>query len=218
MLEQISVWLVSLVQSTGYVGIFVATVLESFFAPIPSEVVLPTAGVAAQELGGWGAVLIFSLFAAFGNCIGTLPFFVVSRWGANDLLPKIIKRWGAFLLISQTDVDRAEKLFSKYGAPMVFFARLIPGIRSLIAFPAGLSKMSFGKYTLFTLAGSLVWNLLLISVGFLLADKIPQILAILAPVEKLVILILVLLVLIYIWKVVSRIRKLQMVAQDSSSS
>lgn len=209
MLEQITNLLIQLVQQTGYVGVFVATLLESFFAPIPSEIVLPTVGLAAKESGSFTVVIIASIVAALGNYVGTLPFYYISRVGANTLLPKLISRYGAFILISMEDVHKAEQLFAKRGRIMVFVSRLIPGIRSLIAFPAGISKMAFGEYTLFTLLGSFLWNLALITVGFMAYDYIDQVFALLKPVENIVIILIVLAVLIYCYKVVRRIIELR---------
>lgn len=209
MLEQIANVLTQLVQQTGYIGIFLATMLESFFAPIPSEVILPTVGLAAKETGLFSTVLIASVVAALGNYVGTLPFYYISRIGADSLLPRLINKYGAFILISMDDIRKAEQLFAQRGRSMVFFSRLIPGIRSLIAFPAGISKMHFGTYTLFTLLGSFIWNFILITVGFVAYDHMDQIFALLKPVETLVIIIILVAIAIYLYKVTRKILELR---------
>jgi membrane protein DedA with SNARE-associated domain len=213
MLEQITNALIDLTNRTGFVGIFIATVLESFFAPIPSEIILVTAGLASRENGGLPTLIIFCMAGAFGNYIGTLPFYAISRWGAETFLPKFLNKWGPFLLISNNDLQKAQKLFATRGKSMVFFARLIPGIRSIIAFPAGVSKMHFPTYTFFTLLGSFIWNLVLGTIGFYLYDAKDQVFALLSPIEKIVIAILVILVGGYILRVMYQIRKLTMAAQ-----
>lgn len=205
MLEQITEVLIHLVEQTGYVGVFVATLLESFFAPIPSEIVLPTVGLAAKQSGSFATVVIAAIVASFGNYVGTLPFYYISRIGANTLLPRLINKYGAFILISMDDVRKAEQLFAKRGRLMVFVSRLIPGIRSLIAFPAGISRMNFGEYTIFTFLGSFIWNMALITVGFVAYDYIDQVFALLKPVETLVIVLIVALATLYIYKVVRRV-------------
>lgn len=209
MLEQIANLLVQLVNTTGYLGVFVATVAESFFAPIPSEIILPTAGLAAHDAGGITALLLVCIVAALGNFVGTLPFYLISFFGSKSILPKLINRWGAYLLLSNEDLRKAERLFSKRGEVMVFFSRLIPGIRSLIAFPAGIAKMPFIRYTLFTLFGSFLWNLLLAGVGYVAYDFKDELFSFLQPVEKIVLFIILACVFVYVFKVVSRVRELK---------
>mgnify|MGYP000851158003 CR=1 FL=1 len=209
MLEQITHLLISLIQQLGYVGVFTATMLESFFAPIPSEVVLPTVGLAAKQSGDFSIVVIASVVAALGNYVGTLPFYYIARVGADSLLPRLIAKYGAFILISMDDVRKAEKLFARRGKLMVFTSRLIPAVRSLIAFPAGISKMHFGEYTLFTLLGSFIWNLVLITVGFVAYDYMDSVFAILKPVENLVLVIIALAIAIYTYKVIRNIIKIR---------
>lgn len=214
MLSQITAVLIDLVQQVGYLGVFLATMLESFFAPIPSEVVLPTVGLAAKEAGSFTVVIIASVVAALGNYIGTLPFYYVSRVGADSLLPRLINKYGAFLLVSMDDVKKAEQLFARRGKQMVFLSRLVPAVRSLIAFPAGISKMPWAEYTVFTLLGSFIWNLLLISLGFVAYDYKEQVFAILKPVETLVLILIVVLVLLYCYKVAKRIWELRVSSSD----
>lgn len=215
MLQQITAILIQLVEQTGYVGVFIATMLESFFAPIPSEIVLPTVGLAAKQGGSFTIVIIASIVASLGNYVGTLPFYCISRIGSKTLLPRLINKYGAFILISMEDVQKAEQLFARRGRLMVFVSRLIPGIRSLIAFPAGISKMNFGEYTIFTLLGSFIWNLILISVGFLAYDYMDQVFAILKPVESLVILLIIAVVTLYVYKVVRRVIELRKSTDDT---
>jgi membrane protein DedA with SNARE-associated domain len=133
----------------------------------------------------------------------------VSFFGSKSLLPKLLNRWGAYLLLSNEDLEKAEKLFKRRGEAMVFFSRLIPGIRSIIAFPAGIAKMPFTRYLLFTLAGSFLWNLLLAGVGYAAYDLKDELFALLQPVEKIVLFILLVVVFVYVFKVVSRVRELK---------
>jgi membrane protein DedA with SNARE-associated domain len=215
MLREISEFLVMLLEQTGLIGVFVATVIESFFAPIPSEIVLFTAGYYANGNGGIPMLLILCFVASLGNFVGTLPFYLIAKYSSEKYLPRFIKKWGPYLLISQEDLKKSEDFFSKRGSITVFLARLIPGARSLIAFPAGLAKMNMVKYTLFTLAGSFIWNLILGAIGFWAFDRKEEFFEVLDPISNIIIVVLGIAVLIYATKIVLNIRRLRREATSS---
>jgi membrane protein DedA with SNARE-associated domain len=216
MLEEITNWLIELIDQIGYIGIFIATSIESFFAPLPSEIVLITAGLYAKETGGIFDLILISVLAAAGNYFGTLFFYILSRWGRERFVDNFIERWGPFLLISQKDMERADQLFEKRGGLMVFIARLIPGIRTLIAFPAGLAQMPILKYTIFTLAGSFFWNMFLTSIGFFAYEYKEDIFSVLEPFENLILFILAAIIGAYLLKVIWEIRKMRLKNKTSN--
>ncbi len=209
MLEQITVFLLSLLDKVGYLGVMIATAIESFFPPIPSEVILVTAGAYAQTQQSTLALIGVAVFASLGNYLGTLPFYLIARYSADNLLPKFLKKWGVFLLITPEDLKKAQALFEKRGKSIVFISRLIPGIRSLIAFPAGAAKMNFTIYTIFTLAGSFFWNILLSAIGFAAYSNKDEFFRILKPIENIVIIVIAVLAILYIARVIYQIRKLR---------
>lgn len=209
MLAQITDWLMALIATTGVFGIFIATAVESFFPPIPSEIVLFSAGFYARSQESIPLLIILCVVAALGNFAGTLPFYLVSRFSAENWLPKFLRKFGAYLLISESDLKRTEKFFDKRGAVTVFFARLVPGIRSLIAFPAGLAKMHFGSYTFFTLLGSLSWNLLLGGIGYWAYGYKDQVLAVLEPISTIILAIAIIVVVLYVLRVIYQVRKIR---------
>lgn len=211
MLESISDFLIQLMEQTGLVGIFLATVVESFFAPVPSEIVLFTAGFYASNLGSFPTLVLIAIVAAFGNFVGTLPFYLVSKYSSEKYLPWFLNRWGAYLLISNRDLERSQKFFDKKGGVTVFFARLIPGIRSLIAFPAGLSKMNFFKYFAFTMAGSFLWNIILGSIGFWAFERKEVFFEIFEPISNIILVGIIIFAILYIARVVYNIRKIRAV-------
>lgn len=211
MLESISDFLIQLMEQTGLVGIFLATVVESFFAPVPSEIVLFTAGFYASNLGSFPTLVLIAIVAAFGNFVGTLPFYLVSKYSSEKYLPRFLNRWGAYLLISNRDLERSQKFFDKKGGVTVFFARLIPGIRSLIAFPAGLSKMNFFKYFAFTMAGSFLWNIILGSIGFWAFERKEVFFEIFEPISNIILVGIIALAMLYMARVVYNIRKIRAV-------
>ena len=209
MLSQISEFLVQLLDKVGLMGVFFATVIESFFAPIPSEIVLFTAGYYASGNGGVPMLILFCAVASFGNFVGTLPFYLLSYYGSEKYLPKFLDKWGPYLLISNEDLKKTQKYFDKRGSSTVFFARLIPGVRSLIAFPAGLAKMNLSRYTLFTLLGSFCWNLFLGGIGFWAFDQREIFFKVLDPISNLIIAGLIVIAILYVVKVVLNVRKLK---------
>lgn len=209
MLEGIANFLISIFESSGFFGIFIATFLESFFAPIPSEIVLLTAGFFATTSGGYPILIIYCVIGAFGNFFGTLPFYLISRYGSERFLKRVIQKFGMYLLISYKDIEKSEKFFTNRGAFTVFFARLIPGIRSVIAFPAGIVKMNFFRYSIFTIAGSFVWNLVIGTLGFLSYERKEVFIAIFEPFSNIILIGIVILVVVYILRVIYNIKKLK---------
>lgn len=217
MLNQITNILIDLVNRTGYVGIFLATMIESFFTPIPSEIILLSAGLAAKASGqGEIALALMVLSASLGSYVGTLPFYAIARWGAETILPKFLHKYGAYLLIDEKDLAKSHTLFEKHGGKIVFLARLVPTVRSLVAFPAGAAKMSLWKYTFYTMLGSSLWNLLLGGVGFYAYDYKDQLFALLEPFERIILVILAVLVLLYIYRVIYQMRKIRAIHQISA--
>lgn len=207
MLESISNALIVLIDSIGLLGIFFATAIESFFPPIPSEIVLASGGFFAQANGGIPILLAICVVAALGNFVGTLPFYLISRFGSKKYLPAFLNRYGKFLLISMENINKVENLFAKRGNLIVFTSRLIPGIRSLVAFPAGIAKMNFFKYTFYTLSGSFLWNLLISGIGFLAYEKKDAIFMMLKPVENFILLFVILILISYVMAVIYQFKR-----------
>lgn len=168
MIQNIIDWLVNTIALFGYPGVFVAVFVESFFAPIPSELILPFSGFVASQ-GGMNVYIVI-VVATVGAYLGSLPFYLVGRWGEKPLL-SFLEKYGKYLFIEQSDVDFVFKLFDRYGNGLVLFGRLIPIARTLISFPAGVAKLPFVLFTVFTLLGSMLWNILLVYTGYILADN-----------------------------------------------
>lgn len=150
----------------GAPGVGIAILLENLFPPIPSEVVLPLAGftVATGELN----VIAVFLWATLGSLVGAyFLYWVGAAVGAQRL--RRIADW--MWLVEPEDVDKSLGWFDKYGQWSIFFGRLIPGIRSLISIPAGIDRMNLVKFGLMTLAGSGLWNAVLIGLGMWLGAR-----------------------------------------------
>jgi len=167
MIQSIIDWLVNAISTIGYPGVFISVFLESFFAPIPSEIILPFSGFVAST--GKMSLVIVIIIATVAAYLGSLPFYFIGRWGEKPVI-NFINKYGKYLFIQQKDIDKVFGAFDKYGKGVVFFGRLIPMIRTLISFPAGVAKMQFARFSMYTLLGSLTWNILLTYAGYQLGD------------------------------------------------
>jgi membrane protein DedA with SNARE-associated domain len=153
-------FLLDLVNSLGPVGVGLAILLETVIPPIPSEAVLGLAGVLIRS-GDMNAIPVV-LFATLGSVLGAIFFY----WLGRVLGPR---RSHAFLdrlpLVETEDVDRTFEWFERHGRSAVFFGRMVPIVRSFVSVPAGVVKMPFGQFLIYTTGGSLIWNSVLIGLG-----------------------------------------------------
>lgn len=154
------------IDSLGEIGVGALILLESLVPPIPSEVVLPAAGALIYFGDLSGPWTMF--WATMGSVIGALILYGAGRAFGRERTRKAML---IVPLIDADDVDRAEGWFEDHGEMAVLIGRLIPGVRSLISIPAGVSSMPLGKFTLLTLIGSALWNFLLIGGGWLLGTQ-----------------------------------------------
>lgn len=159
-------WSVSLMDVIGPAGAGIAIALENLFPPLPSEVVLPMAGLAASR----GS---FSLFEALawttaGSIVGALLLYGLGAWLGVGRLRAIAAR---VPLLKVEDIDRTVSWFHRHGGKAVFFGRMIPIFRSLISIPAGVTRMPVWRFALLTAAGSLLWNTIFVMSGFLLGES-----------------------------------------------
>lgn len=156
-------WITSFMEQFGYFGIFLMIALENVFPPIPSEVILTFGGymTTMTNLTVVGVIIA----ATLGSVIGAIILYGIGRLLDVERLEKIVDRWGHILRVTKEDIHKADAWFDKYGYWTVFFCRMIPLIRSLISIPAGMSNMKFWVFLLFTTLGTLIWNVILVSIG-----------------------------------------------------
>lgn len=169
-------WAEDLVEAGGYPGLGAAILAENLFPPIPSEVILPLAGfyVGQGELRyGWAVVA-----ATAGSLLGALLIYAIARRGGRPLL----LRHGRLLRIRERDLDRADAWFDRHGAWIVLLGRLVPGVRTLVSIPAGLSEMPVGRFVGLTVLGSAVWNAALIGAGWALGGNYERVAGTLGPI------------------------------------
>jgi len=197
-------------EAVGYVGVALWVAIESVIVPIPSELVLPFAGflvgegTAIEPLTGEPWSLWLTVIAGtIGATVGALVAYAIGAWGGRPILG----RWGRYLAINPEDLDRTEAFFARYGIAASFFGRMIPVVRSLVSFTAGIGRMPLIPFTVFTFLGSLPWTLLLVFVGSELGANWEQIGAVLRKFEYAALAVLLVLVLAFLWFRVVRPRR-----------
>ncbi|WP_407541389.1 DedA family protein [Deinococcus radiomollis] len=154
-------WTLDLMNTLGYLGIVLLMVLENL--PLPSELILPAAGFAAAH-GDLNLPLVV-LAGALGSVLGTLPLYHIGRAVGEEQLVKWADRYGKWLTLSGKDLRRADDWFDRHGPRAVLFGRMVPGIRSLLSLPAGMSEMALPKFLLYSSVGSGLWAALLALLG-----------------------------------------------------
>ena len=168
-------WITEFMSEFGYLSIFLLVALENVVPPIPSEVILTFGGFLTRstEMSVVGVIL----FSTLGSVVGAVILYGVGRLLSVDRLERLVDRYGKVLRVKSSDLERARKFFLRYGNKAVFLCRMVPLVRSLISIPAGMSKMRFGFFLLFTTAGTLIWNMVLVIAGALVGDQWENILA-----------------------------------------
>lgn len=162
-------WITDFMEQFGYVGIFLLIALENIFPPIPSEVILTFGGFMTTHTDLTRTGVIIS--ATLGSIFGAVILYGIGYLLNVDKLEVIIDKYGKYLRLKREDIRKADHWFDRYGYWTVLFCRLIPVIRSLISIPAGMSKMKFGLFLLFTTLGTVVWNFILVTLGATLGDS-----------------------------------------------
>jgi membrane protein DedA with SNARE-associated domain len=204
MISRIVDFLTELIESAGYFGVGIAVFVESVFAPIPSPFILPFVGFVSSRTDQ--SLIISILVATLGAYLGSFPFYFLGRWG-EKAVEKFLKKFGKYLFIEQEEVDKGFEFFEKYGSSIVFTGRLIPLVRSVISFPAGVARMPFFKFSVYTILGSAVWSAALALAGYLLGGQWEVVIVWLERYENIVILLTILLILGYVvYKILSRKR------------
>jgi membrane protein DedA with SNARE-associated domain len=157
--------IVEVISATGYLGILVLMAIESACIPLPSEIIMPFAGYLAS-VGRFTLIGAATMGALGCNVGSTIAYYVAATGGR-----KAFERWGSYVLISSAELDHAEQFFARYGSITVFIGRLLPVIRTFIAFPAGLARMPMLKFQIYTFLGSWPWCFGLAYVGFVLGQR-----------------------------------------------
>jgi membrane protein DedA with SNARE-associated domain len=158
-------WVQDVLSGGGLAVLFALVLAENLFPPIPSEVILPLAGFLVSE--GEMTVVGALVAATAGSTAGALILYTLGRYGGRPVL----LRHGRLLRLSRQRLDRADAWFDEHGPKIVFLGRMVPGVRSVVSIPAGMSEMPLVTFVALTLAGSAIWNAALIGAGWALGDN-----------------------------------------------
>lgn len=164
--QNVSEWVVAVMESLGELGVALLIAIENLFPPLPSEAVLPLAGFTASQ--GELNLLLAIIWATAGSLAGALILYSVGRALGRERMRAIAER---LPLMKVSDVDKTEAWFVKHETKAVFFGRMIPIFRSLISIPAGIERMRLDAFIVLTAAGSLIWNTTFISAGYVLGEN-----------------------------------------------
>lgn len=158
-------WIIAVISTLGYGGIVLLMAIESACIPLPSEIIMPFSGylVFKGEMTLWGVALA----GAIGCVIGSIPAYYLGVYGGRPL----VEKYGKWVLISHHDLKLADRAFEKHGEIIIFVGRLLPAVRTFIAFPAGIARMHMGRFIAYTFVGSLIWCWVLAFVGMKLGEN-----------------------------------------------
>ncbi|MFS0553940.1 DedA family protein [Brevibacillus sp. 179-C9.3 HS] len=167
-------WMTQIIEQYSYFGILLMMALENVFPPIPSEVILTFGGFMTTK----SSLTVFGVIvsATIGSVLGAIMLYGIGYYLDVQKIERIVERWGHLLRIKTADIHKANEWFDRYGYWTIFFCRMIPLIRSLISIPAGMTKMNFGLFLLFTTLGTFIWNIALVMLGNMLGESWEEIL------------------------------------------
>jgi membrane protein DedA with SNARE-associated domain len=166
-LEALAGFIIYVISSMGLPGIVLLMAIESACIPLPSEVIMPFSGYLVFL--GKHSLWSVGLAGAVGCVVGSVPAYYLGMHGGRPL----IEKYGRYILMSHRDLDLADRWFARHGEATVFFARLLPVVRTFIAFPAGVARMDMTRFIAYTFAGSLPWCLGLAYVGMAMGERWP---------------------------------------------
>ncbi|MBW4561164.1 MAG: DedA family protein [Mojavia pulchra JT2-VF2] len=193
-------WIINTINSLGYWGIALLMFLENLFPPIPSELIMPLAGFTARVTPNKLNIIGVFFAGLSGSVLGALIWYYPGKFLSEKRLKAFADKYGKWIAISSQDITKARQWFDRQGKKAVFIGRLVPGIRTLISVPAGISNMHLLPFLFYTTLGSAVWVCLLTYSGYLLGSQYELVDKYLAPVSKIVIGSLLLVFAVWVFK------------------
>ena len=162
-------WAADVIDAIGLVGVAVLVALENVFPPIPSELILLLTGFNVSE--GRFDFVSATIAATIGSVVGAYFLYAIGRLVDEERLEKLLAGVGKYLGLKKSDVHKGFQWFERHGTAVVLFGRLIPVVRSVVSIPAGAEKMPMWRFALLAAAGSIVWNLVWVAIGWGLGDQ-----------------------------------------------
>lgn len=202
-----SLWnrLIDLIYQVGYLGLFIASFVENLIPPVPSEVIMPLGGYLA---GVW-KLNIFLVIAvcALGSTLGNIPYYRIGRYLDQKTIRRFVERFGKYFFTKPEYVDDLYEVFIKNDRKIVFFGRFLPGARAFIGLPAGSTRMNFIQFFWYTLAGTLVWTVFLVVLGYRLGERRESIIGYLKKYEHIMLPLIALGLISFVWWIIRRRNK-----------
>lgn len=185
-------WITTLIDAVGPLGVALLMFVENVFPPIPSEVIMPLAGYSASQRDDPALWLTLHILAgSAGSLAGAVFWYGIGLKLGLERVRRFSREHGRWLTMTPGDIDRADAWFDRYGAGAVFFGRLIPTVRTFVSVPAGMSGMSWGRFLIYTSAGTVIWTAALTFAGWYLGQGYERVSNWLSPVSTVVIVVLV---------------------------
>jgi len=192
-----------IIESAGYLGVFVLMIFESMIAPVPSEAVMPFAGFLIYEgKFTWLGVFVSS---TLGSIIGSLISYYLGLYGGKP----IVEKFGKYLLLDKHHLELTESFFDKYGERAVFISRFIPVVRHLISVPAGIGRMNLTKFLVYTTVGASVWNMFLTYVGLVLKSNWNTVKQYTKGVDYIIVIVIILAFTYFVYKGLEKRKKIK---------
>lgn len=164
-ISEVSRFVIACISKFGYAGILLTMAIESACIPLPSEIIMPFSGYLVTT--GQFTMFGITLAGAVGNVVGSIAAYYAGIRGGRPF----VERYGPYFLVSHRDLDLADRWFQKYGEAAVFFSRMLPVVRTFISLPAGIARMNFHRFVLFTFLGALPWCYLLAYIGVKMGER-----------------------------------------------
>lgn len=196
LLPNLVAWAIDVIHTIGYPGIAFLIALEAVFPLVPSEVILPLSG--SLSAAGVFNVGLALLSATAGSCIGASVLYSLGRWGGETRIGLWLDRYGKWVLLDRSDLEKARNWFSRHGSVAVLIARVLPGLRTIVSIPAGLALMPYPRFLLFTAIGSAIWNGALIGFGYYLGANWEEVKGLLEPFGLLIYGLIFLLIVVFV--------------------
>ena len=165
LLSVITTWVISVISTFGYPGVFLLMAMHSAAIPVPSEVVMPFAGFLVSQ--GRFNYLAVVIVGTLGNLAGGSAIYFLAKHGGR----KLVEKYEHAVFVSKGDLDRVERFFHRFGAYAIFLGRCMPIVATFISIPAGLSKIKYWKFAVSTFFGAIIWNFLLTYIGMKLGQN-----------------------------------------------
>jgi membrane protein DedA with SNARE-associated domain len=193
-------WITTTIESLGYFGIFALMVLEHLFPPIPSELIMPLSGFVSSTSDRMNLATVI-LVGTLGSLIGASAWYVVGQLVSHEQLMNLVKRHGRWLALKPKDIEKAIQFFQNSGGSWVVgVGRIVPGVRTYVSVPAGLSHMPLVPYLLYSALGTVLWTAALAIAGYVLGSQFDRVQEFISPISKGVLVGVVIGVVVWLFK------------------